>query len=59
MNGKRVSGSGYRSLGVKYFVLFGPIEVESPYLWNRKTKQGTRPVKNQLGITKVGRSPAL
>ena len=28
-----------RSL-VKYFVLFGLIEVESSYLWNRDTKQG-------------------
>lgn len=49
----------HRRLGVKYFVLFGPIEVESPYLWNRETKQGTRPVKNQLGISFGGRSPAL
>ncbi len=47
-----------RSL-VKYFVLFGLIEVESPYLWNRDTKQGTRPIKNQLNITSGGRSLAL
>ncbi len=48
----------HRHIGVKYGVLFGPIEVESPYMWNRQKKQGTPPVKNQLGITDVGRSPA-
>jgi len=49
----------HRHIEVKYFVLFGPIEVESPYMWNRDKKQGNRPVKNQLGITNCGRSPAL
>ncbi len=49
----------HRRPRVKYLVLFGPIEVESPYLWNRDKKQGTRPVKNQLGITHGGRSLAL
>ncbi|MBO1351694.1 MAG: hypothetical protein EBE86_031945 [Hormoscilla sp. GUM202] len=55
----------HRHHRVKSFVLFGPIEVESPYMWNRDRSQGdpgnegTRPVKNQLGITDGGRSPAL
>ncbi len=49
----------HRQIRVKYGVLFGPIEVESPYLWNRKTFPGDSSSQNQLGITDVGRSPAL
>jgi len=49
----------HRHIRVNYFVLFGPIEVESPYMWNRDKKPGNRPVKNQLSITEGGRSPAL
>jgi len=49
----------HRRRKVKYFGLFGPIEVESPYLWNRKTKQGARPVKDKLGITDGERSVDL
>lgn len=49
----------HRRIKVKYFGLFGPIEVESPYLWNRKTKQGARPVKDKLGITDGERSVDL
>jgi len=30
----------HRHIRGKYGVLFGPIEVESPYLWNRKTFAG-------------------
>lgn len=44
---------------VKYAVLFGCLEVESPYLWNQKTGDSARPVKDQLGIEHGGRSPAL
>ena len=35
---------------VKYTVLFGELEIESPYLWDKKTHRGARPVKEQLGI---------
>lgn len=49
----------HRREKVKYFGLFGPIKVNSPYLWNRQTSQGARPVKNQLGITDGKRSVDL
>ena len=41
---------------VKYTVLFGELEIESPYLWDKKTRRGARPVKNQMGIEHGGRS---
>ena len=48
-------------LSPKQLLLTAPglIEVESPYLWNRDTKQGTRPIKNRLNIISGGRSLAL
>jgi hypothetical protein len=49
----------HRRIQVKYAVLFGQLEIESPYLWNRQTRRGCRPVKEQLGIEPGGRSPAL
>ncbi len=42
---------------ITYNVIFGPIEVESPYLW--KKGQSGKPVKNQLGLTHQGRSEAV
>ena len=41
---------------VKYASLFGNVNVESPYLWDKKTGRGARPVKEQLGIEHGGRS---
>lgn len=35
---------------VKYSCLFGIVRVKSPYLWDKKTRRGARPVKDQLGI---------
>ena len=39
--------------------LFGPIEVESAYLWDRTTKESARPVKDELGLHGRMRTPAL
>lgn len=44
---------------VKYTVLFGELEVESPYLWDKKKHRGARPVKEQLGIEHGRRSVAV
>ncbi len=41
---------------VKYSSLFGIVKVESPYLWDKKTRRGARPVKDQLGIEHGDRS---
>lgn len=49
----------HRQKRIKYFTLFGPVEIESPYLWNRQTKKGARPVKDELLITHGGRSIGL
>lgn len=38
---------------VKYKSLFGEIEIESPYLWNKNTQKGARPVKEQLGTPRM------
>ncbi len=46
----------HRRKRIKYKSLFGPIEVESPYLWDKKTGRGARPVKDQLGIEHGSRS---
>ena len=35
---------------VKYSVIFGTVEVSSPYLWHKKEGWGVRPVKEKLGI---------
>lgn len=42
---------------ITYNVIFGPIEVESPYLW--KNGQSSKPVKDQMGLTHEGRSEAV
>lgn len=49
----------HRRKRVKYSSLFGIIRVESPYLWDKKTGRGARPVKDQLGIEHGDRSVAL
>ena len=36
---------------IKYTTIFGELEIESPYLWNKKLKKGIRPVAELLGIT--------
>jgi hypothetical protein len=41
---------------VKYTVLFGELEIESPYLWDKKSRRGARPVKDELGIQHGGQS---
>ena len=46
----------HRRLRIKYLSLFGLIEVESPYLWDKTIGRGARPVKDQLGIEHGGRS---
>jgi len=35
---------------VKYSVIFGTVEVYSPYLWHKKQGWGVRPVQEKLGI---------
>ena len=36
---------------IKYTTIFGELEIESAYLWNKKLKKGIRPVAERLGIT--------
>jgi hypothetical protein len=40
----------HRCKRVKYLSLFGVVEIPSPYLWDKNTGRGARPVKEQLGI---------
>jgi hypothetical protein len=40
----------HRRSEVKYSVIFGTVEVYSPYLWHKKEGWGVRPVKEKLGI---------
>ncbi len=49
----------HRRKQVKYKSLFGEIKIESPYLWNKNTRKGARPVKDQLGIEHGDRSIAV
>jgi hypothetical protein len=42
-----------------FSVVFGTVEVESPYLWDAKSKHSARPVQDELGIVDRGRSPAV
>jgi hypothetical protein len=42
---------------ITFQVIFGPLELESPYLW--KKGQSSKPVKDRLGITHQGRSEKL
>jgi hypothetical protein len=40
----------HRAKRIKYSSVFGVVEMLSPYLWNKNTGRGARPVKEQLGI---------
>ena len=40
----------HRCKRIKYLSLFGVIEIPSPYLWDKNTRIGARPVKEQLRI---------
>jgi len=44
---------------ITFHVLFGPIEVESPYLWSGKGGRSARPVKDELGLEHLGKTQAL
>lgn len=44
---------------IKYSSVFGIVEMLSPYLWNKSTGKGARPVKEQLGIEHGDRSVAV
>jgi hypothetical protein len=44
---------------VCFLTLFGPVQVESPYLYDPATRRSARPVKERLGITHHGRSLAV
>ncbi|MFL9458701.1 hypothetical protein AB0758_47875 [Tolypothrix bouteillei VB521301_2] len=47
----------HRNSRIKYSVIFGNIEVNSPYLWDKKQHRGISPVKEKLGIKSGERSP--
>ena len=49
----------HRCKQIKYLSLFGAIEIPSPYLWNKNTRIGIRPVREQLRIEHAARSVAL
>ncbi len=49
----------HRASRIKYSSLFGVVEMLSPYLWNKNTGRGARPVKEQLGIEHGDRSVAV
>ncbi len=40
----------HRRPKINYTTIFGKIQLESPYLWNRKLKKGIRPLVEKLGI---------
>jgi hypothetical protein len=49
----------HRAKRIKYSSVFGVVEMLSPYLWNKNTGRGARPVKEQLGIEHGDRSVAV
>jgi len=49
----------HRSRVVRFYCLFGPIEVASPYLYNRHTRQSARPAQDVLGIRDCTRTVTL
>jgi hypothetical protein len=49
----------HRAKRLKYSSVFGVVEILSPYLWNKTTGEGVRPVKEQLGIQHGDRSVAV
>ncbi len=48
---KKTGGKIQRRPTIKYTTIFGELEIESPYVWNKKLKKGIRPVAEGLGIT--------
>ncbi len=48
---KKPGGKIQRRPTIKYTTIFGELEIESPYVWNKKLKKGIRPVAEELGIT--------
>ncbi len=59
---KKVRATGltiHRCKQIKYLSLFGAIEIPSPYLWDKNTRKGARPVKDQLRIEHGDRSVAV
>ena len=49
----------HRREKVKYSVIFGVVEVNSPYLWHKQEGWGVRPVVKKLGIKHKERSIAV
>ena len=49
----------HRRKRIRFFGLFGSMQVESPYLRDAATRRSARPVKDRLGITHQGRSRAV
>lgn len=49
----------HRREKIKYSVIFGVIEVNSPYLWHKQQHLGIRPVVEKLGIQTGDRSMAV
>lgn len=47
----------HRHSTAKYGVIFGIVEVKSPYLWHKQQGWGVRPVKEKLGIEHGKYSP--
>jgi len=59
LKAKATGLSIHRAKRIKYSSLFGVVEMLSPYLWNKSTGRGVRPVKEQLGIEHGDRSAAV
>ena len=56
MNQKKKGLVVHRREKVKYSVIFGVVEVNSPYLWHKQEGWGIRPVVEKLGIKPKERS---
>ncbi len=57
--GKKTGSVIHRRLRAKYSVIFGVVEVDSPYLWNKQEHRGSRPVLEKLGIKHRGFSTSV
>ncbi|MEM7592273.1 MAG: hypothetical protein AAF383_12265 [Cyanobacteria bacterium P01_A01_bin.83] len=49
----------HRREKIKYAVIFGVVEVNSPYLWHKQEGRGIRPVVEKLGLKPGERSIAV
>ena len=56
---KKTGLAVHRRDSVKYSVIFGVVEVKSPYLWQKQEGWGVRPVVEKLGIKPGERSIAV